>query len=483
MQSLQPIQVTNDRYRLGYHVMGPAGWINDPNGFCYFQGYYHIFYQFYPYSAVWGPMHWGHARSKDLVNWETLPIALTPGDPEDRDGCFSGSAIVKDGVLYLIYTGHHYYDGEDNPDHFWQNQNLAYSTDGIHFEKYAHNPIIATAPTDNTQHFRDPKVWQAGNQYYMVLGSQGNNKLGRILLYRSTDLKDWTYVGPIAQAQLGANEGYMWECPDLFTLAGKEVLLTSPQGMVAKNKRFLNLHETGYFIGQLAVEESALKGRSEFQELDHGHDFYATQTTLTPDGRRIVFGWMAMWKSKMPEQADGWAGALTLPRELTLKAGHLWMQPVRELRELRLQPVIDRAIQLTQPQSLISTGRQAELVVTLNCATDTQVALRLTVGTARPLVTLTYDATTGQLILNRSDREDARYGVLSVASSTLKLDVFLDTSSLEIFVNDGDVVFTERCYPTQQPHFELSGSAVVDGHVTLYDLAAQTVKYEEDKRC
>ena len=111
-------------------------WINDPNGFVYFKGYYHIFYQHYPYAAEWGPMHWGHARSKDLIHWETLPIALTPGSKEDKDGCFSGTAIVKDDILYLVYTGHHYYEGDDNPDHLLQNQNLAYSLDGVNFTKY-----------------------------------------------------------------------------------------------------------------------------------------------------------------------------------------------------------------------------------------------------------------------------------------------------------------------------------------------------------
>ena len=162
------IEVTNERYRLGYHVMAKSGWINDPNGFCYFKGYYHIFYQHHPYSADWGPMHWGHARSKDLVHWEDLPIALTPGSKEDKDGCFSGSAIVKDDTLYLFYTGHHYY-GDNDPEHFWQNQNMAYSIDGVNFTKYEHNPVIASEPEDNTHHFRDPKVWEDNGKYYMIL--------------------------------------------------------------------------------------------------------------------------------------------------------------------------------------------------------------------------------------------------------------------------------------------------------------------------
>ena len=133
-------------------------------------------------------MHWGHARSKDLIHWESLPIAIAPDTKADEDGCFSGSAIVKDDVLYLIYTGHHYY-GDGDPDHFWQTQDLAYSTDGINFTKYENNPIIALPPTDNTHHFRDPKVWQKDDFYYMILGSQGKDGHGRVITYRSKDLK------------------------------------------------------------------------------------------------------------------------------------------------------------------------------------------------------------------------------------------------------------------------------------------------------
>ena len=219
------IKVTNQRYRQQFHISTPGGWLNDPNGLCYFKGYYHVFYQFHPYSAEWGPMHWGHVRSRDLVHWEQLPVALVPGDPEDTGGCFSGSAIVKDGRLYLIYTGHHYFDDGDQ-DHFWENQNLAYSDDGIHFTKSKHNPII-TAPADNTQHFRDPKVWQKDGYYWLILGSQATDGLGRALLYRSTNLILWENQGPIAKAKVADSEGFMWESPDFFRDNDTDILLYS----------------------------------------------------------------------------------------------------------------------------------------------------------------------------------------------------------------------------------------------------------------
>lgn len=163
--------VKNERYRQKYHIMPPQGWMNDPNGLCFFKGYYHVFFQYHPASAEWGPMHWGHVRSLDLVHWENCPIALTPGDSEDKDGCFSGSAVVKDDKLYLIYTGHNYLTGTKKQE-VWENQNIAISEDGLRFQKYVKNPVITTPPSDNSTDFRDPKVWFEDGLWYMVLGSQ-----------------------------------------------------------------------------------------------------------------------------------------------------------------------------------------------------------------------------------------------------------------------------------------------------------------------
>src|SRR5581483_226994 len=144
-----------DDYRLGYHIMAPANWINDPNGLVQYKGEYHVFYQHHPYDENWGPMHWGHVKSKDLVHWEYLPIALAPTEAYEKDGCFSGSAVDDNGVLTLIYTGNIWVDREK--DILDQSQCIATSTDGIHFTKEAVNPVIAKHPEEGSGHFRDPK--------------------------------------------------------------------------------------------------------------------------------------------------------------------------------------------------------------------------------------------------------------------------------------------------------------------------------------
>ncbi len=175
--------ITNDKYRPKYHLSAPVGWINDPNGLIFFRGEYHSFYQYYPYDTIWGPMHWGHAKSKDLVKWEYLPVALAPDMQYEKIGCFSGSAIEHNGKLYLVYTGA---STDKNGQHV-QTQCIAYSDDGINFTKYVGNPVLYANDLpkdcrDNIGEFRDPKVFKDGKFFYMVVVAKSCKTAGNILL-------------------------------------------------------------------------------------------------------------------------------------------------------------------------------------------------------------------------------------------------------------------------------------------------------------
>ena len=356
----------NKEYRLGYHIMAPANWINDPNGLIQYKGEYHAFYQHHPYDENWGPMHWGHVKSKDLVNWEHCPVALAPGDEFDKGGCFSGSAVEDDGNLVLIYTGHNYIDKEK--DIFFENQNIAVSKDGgITFEKYENNPVIAKPPVDSIHHFRDPKVWKHEDKWYMVVGNSTKDNIGRVILYTSSDLYKWDYVGTLATSK--GELGYMWECPDFFKLGDKYVLSFSPQGIEKKDGKYTNLFQTGYIVGDYDYSNNKFE-HGTFNEFDNGHDFYAVQTFLDDKGRRIAIGWMDMWESDMPTKKDGWCGALTLPRELTLSSDNkIMMNPVEELKTLREECILqEENIDVYENKSyeLKTNERMMELNITFD---------------------------------------------------------------------------------------------------------------------
>ncbi|GAF11384.1 LOW QUALITY PROTEIN: sucrose-6-phosphate hydrolase [Bacillus sp. JCM 19045] len=436
-------------FRLGYHLMAPSGWINDPNGLVFYKEQYHVFYQHHPYDETWGPMHWGHAVSDDLVHWRHLPVALAPGDAFDQSGCFSGSAVDDDGVLTLIYTGHNVVN--QKTDELYQNQNIARSVDGVTFEKSEANPVIPAQPVGMQRDFRDPKVWKEDGSWKMVVGSTEAGK-GQVLLYQSSDLENWEYQAPLAKHN-GGNEGYMWECPDFFKLDGKHVLLLSPQGIEPEGDRFHNLFQTGSLIGEMRDGEFV---RGAFTELDYGHDFYAVQTFLDGKGRRIAIGWMDMWESPMPSQQEGWSGALTLPRELNLSpAGKLRMKPVEELKHLRVKEeqleqneisgtflVDGQSNQLELEFDIDLSNSDADIFgVNVCCSSDGLEKTTILVNRSKWTITL--------------DRSYSGIGVSGARTAPVELTdslhvrLFIDRSSIEIFLNEGETVLTSRIYPKE----------------------------------
>jgi beta-fructofuranosidase len=448
-------KVKNSPYRLGYHMMPPRGWMNDPNGLIYFKGEYHIFYQHYPYEAKWGPMHWGHAKSKDLVHWKHLPIALAPSEEYDSGGCFSGSAVDDNGTLTLIYTGH-----VDNKDPK-EVQCIATSENGIDFIKYEGNPVIAYPSSEGSQDFRDPKVWRRDDDWYMVLGT-GKDGIGKVLLYRSRNLREWDYVGVLLESD--GSLGYMWECPDLFPLGEHHVLVLSPMK---------NGWDNRYFVGEMNYETGTFTPLST-HPLDCGFHFYAPQTFEDGKGRRILIGWMDMWETKMPSQAHGWAGAMTLPRELTIsKDGTLLMKPVIELEMLRTQHLsfTDETISENSSNLLANVkGTRLEIRTRLEVNKDTVVGFKVRASEENGEETVVlFDGTTETLSVDLTKSGDGLTGVCQgpapLKHGMLTLHMFLDHSSLEIFVNDGESVFTNRIYPNPTSQdvqlFVQAGTAVV----------------------
>ncbi|WP_392562124.1 glycoside hydrolase family 32 protein [Orbus sturtevantii] len=438
-----------DRYYPSYHIAAKAGWINDPNGLVYFNGKYHVFFQHYPYNENWGPMHWGHVVSDDLVHWQHLPIALAPSEDYDLDGCFSGSAVDDNGVLALIYTGHVWLKEPGDDSAIREVQCLAISNDGVNFDKQG---IILTPP-DGIMHFRDPKVWRQDNRWFMVVGARDKDDVGQVLLYSADDLRHWQFEQVLAKTD--DPDVYMMECPDFFPLGNKYILMFSPQGMKAKGYQYRNRFQSGYLVGDWQPGAS-FKIEQEFTEMDHGHDFYAPQSLVAKDGRRIAIGWMDMWESPMPSKADKWAGALTLPRELALAADNkVLSKPVHEIQSLR-----GDTKQLTQlhlksgVQDLQLASSQCELIVNIDLTKTNaeRAGLALAASKDGNQSTLIFiDNQARRLILDRSRSGEGVQGYRSIAlpdGDELALRIFIDHSSIEIFVNEDQAVLSSRIYPT-----------------------------------
>lgn len=298
-----------------FHITGGNGWINDPNGLIKYKDEYHVFFQYHPYGVNWGPMHWGHVVSSDLTNWERLPAALAP-DVQD-DGCFSGTAIVWKGKLWLMYTSFKENGGGEN---IRQLQAVASSEDGVNFTK--HGIVIGEkdlpaeySPCD----FRDPKVFSEGGKLYCLVAARRRSGAGRILLFSSEDMFDWKFECDVLGCDSG---GIMVECPDY---SGKLGLLTyCEQFQPAQGANHLNIHSTFYRLGKL---DCKLR-KSDFGEsriIDYGFDFYAAQMF---EDDAVMIGWLNMWDRNIPSQKYGFAGMLTVPRKVEVKNGELWQTPV-----------------------------------------------------------------------------------------------------------------------------------------------------------
>ncbi|XP_039746214.1 sucrose-6-phosphate hydrolase-like [Pararge aegeria] len=431
-------EITNNRYYPLYHFAPQQGWMNDPNGFSVFKNVYHLFYQYNPVSSLEpGTAHWGHATSKDLVHWKHLPIAMYPNNTYDKNGVFSGSALIEDDKMYLYYTGHINHPGE-TPDHE-EHQALATSTDGVNVVKYENNPILYG--TGRQPDIRDPKVWKHGDTYYMVLGNKftkNNTSLGRVLLYSSKDKYNWKEVAVIGESD--GFLGYMWECPDFFQLNGHFVFLWSPQGMEPQGDKYRNLYQTGYIVGDFDYKTLSFKPITEFRELDHGHDFYATQTILDNKGRRIVVAWFDMWKRNYPEQLDGFTGQLTLPRILTLtKDLRLIQRPVPEIKVARTKTLCTG--QAKGGTKVTLKDKAGEINIRARVTND----MELFIDGRNTSMRIYYSAFCGEISLDRGGEDGLRRTEWR-PKKELMLNIYVDASSIEVFCGTGEVTMSSRYF-------------------------------------
>lgn len=478
------------------HIEPPDGWLNDPNGLCFFNGEYHVFFQYSPKSALGKtPRCWGHYASKTLTSLSYKGIALSPTLHEEKHGVYSGSAVVHDDTLHLFYSGNVKEDGDY--DYIYEGRGAAVlhvtSKDGYTMSEKQVVLRNADYPAFCSCHVRDPKVWKQDGIWYMVLGARTKDDKGCVLFYRSRNLSDWKYVSAVSCPHFG----YMWECPDYFTMGAHAYLSVSPQGLKHEPTRFQNLYQSGYFradsllaklqysaaantpvpantsasANSLAAANTSAGTNSlaatsiladadtlassnasmhlgiledttlltDFTEWDMGFDFYAPQTFAAPDGRRILIGWMGMDTDSYKNATVplGYQHCLTLPRELSAaKDGTLLQSPIHELAAMR------------KHEFALKENSSTDILLPFDlCARPQQdFLIKLTDG-----LEISFSAKNRMLSTRFTDEalgcgRTFRNAPLSHCDT---LRIIADRSSVEVFANDGAVVMSTRFYPQE----------------------------------
>ncbi|WP_315072698.1 glycoside hydrolase family 32 protein [uncultured Clostridium sp.] len=437
--------------RPSFHLSSPIGWINDPNGFSKFEGEYHLFYQYHPYDTKWGPMHWGHSKTKDFIKWERLPVALAPDEDYDMGGCFSGSAVESDGKQILMYTGVLDKVQEDGSHIIRQTQCIAIG-DGINYEKLDYNPVITSYSLpqgSNLEDFRDPKIWKEDDGFYAVVASRHADGSGQILLYKSSDLKEWSFVCILDRNK---NEiGSMWECPDFFNINGNNIMIISPMEVKANGLRFHNGHNTVYLIGKYDKENHTFN-REDYGTVDFGLDFYAPQTLEAEDGRRIMIGWMQSWENNIVPSDFKWCGMMSIPRELTIKDGKLIQNPIREIKNYYKNTVKYEKVLIKDEVELKGiSGRELDMSIKINGVDCKEFIIKIAKNKEYETL-ITFDPIKNLISFDRnysaklSDTLHKREMNVRNQNGKIKLRLIIDKYSVEIFVNDGEQVMTSTFY-------------------------------------
>jgi len=468
-------------FRPQLHFSPKAHWMNDPNGMVYFNHTYHLFFQYYPGATVWGPMHWGHAISKDLIHWKELPIALYP---DSLGYIFSGSAVVdsnntsgfgKNGKIPLvaIFT-HHDPKGEKAGANNFQNESLAYSLDGGYtWTKYSGNPVVKNPGITD---FRDPKVsWYAkGKKWMMTLATKD-----RITFYSSPDLTNWTKESEFGK-ELGAHGG-VWECPDLFQLKlnGKSywvlIVNINPGGPN-------NGSATQYFIGHFDGHQfTPIDNTTKW--LDYGPDEYAGVTWNNTSNRTVFLGWMSNWLYATLVPTEKWRSAMTVPRELKLIEHNgsilIASSPVRELEALG-----GKTYTVTNPgakNTSTITPLADQYVIHLQTKATTGFTVELA-NTNNEKLTLGYDKMHNQYFIDRthagiSDFNKQFAGHFTAPrlsnSKSIKLTLIVDKASVELFADGGASVMTCIFFPQKQLN-EIAVQTASAGQISTLSCSALT---------
>lgn len=437
---------SNTLFRPLFHITPPHGLLNDPNGFCYFNNQYHLFYQWFPFDTYHGMKHWMHLTSDDLLTWSEHGSKITPLESYESHGAYSGGALVENDCSYLFYTGN-----VKRGDERDANQCLAILDKNNQVTKHALNPVIESVPQGYTGHVRDPKIIKRGSHYFMLLGAQRESDLsGEIIVYQSADLLDWQFKGSLdIQVNGDFLDAYMYECPDLLEVDGHDVLIFSPQGVVADGTRFHNKFNVIYCLGQVDFEQLTFTV-SHWDELDRGFDFYAPQTMANAPEKQTLIAW-AGTDDHLPSEQQGWINCLTLTRELAVEKNRLIQRPSiinsdslikQHGYQLKHQGVELESLSFSLEVNHLS--KEKNITISLNTQSGKELTLTINNNTIT-LDRALYDHHTQDWEYGNKRQHQTDYTINNI-------HFICDQSIIEIYINDGRDVFTCLFFPEQENH-------------------------------
>lgn len=475
-QDLDNFYSSNDTniWRNKNHIEMPFGLVNDPNGLSYFNGKYHIFYQWNPFGCEHKTKHWALVRTTDFVNYTKPEIILKPENWFDKNGCYSGGACVKGDTLKLFYTGNVKNENDERESYQCI---VDYNKDGSLEKK---GPVIQKQPEGYTAHFRDPMIFVNEGIYYMVLGVQRENLTGAALIYKSHDIEKWELVGELETDM--KEFGYMWECPNIIKVCDdKYAFLFSPQGLESEEFKNQNIYQSGYVIGDLDFNTPALKNHTEFKEIDMGFDFYAPQV-FSHNCQNIMIGWVGMpdKDSEYPSaQNGGWMFPLTLPRVLEYKDNVLYQRPIKEVENLREKQTVSVKDLVLDEYVINLDSRNVEIDLDLSLEEYKNVELKLIFNDE--YISINYDKQNEIYIVDRNNMEFGGRGIRKFklkVDKSLRLHMFIDNSVMEIYYQNG-VETTTLMYFPKSDDFKIEIKN--DGKVKINELkvwSLRGIKYE-----
>ncbi|MDN2453988.1 sucrose-6-phosphate hydrolase [Lactobacillus sp. UCMA15818] len=442
-------QAAKSSFRPTYHIAPTSGLLNDPNGFSFFNNQWHLFYQSFPFGPVHGLKSWVHLVSDDLVDWRNLGTALTADTVHDSHGVYSGSATVIDEQLFLMYTG-------NVRDKNWVRhpfQNGAYLTTDNQLTKLAH-PLIEQ-PKHVTDHFRDPQILKKDDTYFTLLGAQdAATKRGKISIFKSKNLTTWEDLGYLNFTQ--QDMGYMIECPNLVAIDGKPVLIFCPQGLNKNIINYNNIYPNTYLVGDTCqLEKGKFNSSHRLELLDHGFDIYASQAFNTPDGNAYLVSWLGLPEIDYPTDSENWAHCMSVVKKLTIRDDKLYQEPVAAIKNYREEHAVLHGSLDSRQRKVIVEKATLSYELELSFPKNQQGTLSLLNGPDSEGLKLHFSTSSAAFF--EIDRKNCgqtfatTYGTKRRVSlqnnAPIKLHILVDHSTCEVFINDGELVFSQRIFP------------------------------------